>query len=434
MIVLKFLVFMWLTMVAVWAARQLFAGAKQTALFCLLGHWLFCAMPLALDVLWGVPTYTVGRNLERSANDPATDLIYLVYAATIPVILYLFASRSLFAGPAGGLDLRHAEIAPDAPRGSNLLLYFFLCLPILIAAGAPRPDLYLIYGFHARTDLELTPEIMNYNALVQLSSILAIIAAVILVRKNASTIRSLIYTLPWSAAALYLAGKRFILVFYLALLTKSLWDKGELKGARMPIYFGLVTMVMVGFSILYQTNVRGFELAGRESSKVYENVRIDYGRDHTIKLAIFSELRQEPILTHRGQSLVFYASMYVPRSWWAMKPQPYATYLTCYALGIKPKVIYWGLTTSIFDEAVANFSWAGLLIGPALLGLLCRITDRNTNSVLRILGMLTCLLLMAVQVAAIMPLFLLWLFGSFWDQHRAFFSLRPRLRRPESAE
>jgi hypothetical protein len=211
------------------------------------------------------------------------------------------------------------------------------------------------------------------------------------------------------------------------LLTKSLWDKGELKGARMPIYLGVVAALIASFSLLYQANVRGIELGGRDTGDAYENLRLDYGRDHTMRMAIFAELNHEPILERRGQSLQFYAGMYIPRSWWPDKPLPYATYMTCYALGIKPRIIFWGLTTTIFDEAVANFGWLGMLIGPALLGIFCRITDRDSSSVLRILGMLTCLLLMAVQVAAIMPLFLFWLLGSLWDQKRAFFSFRPRV-------
>ena len=47
----------------------------------------------------------------------------------------------------------------------------------------------------------------------------------------------------------------------------------------------------------------------------YANIRVDYGRDLVLKQALLSEVEasREPVLDYRGQSLVFYGTLFVPR-------------------------------------------------------------------------------------------------------------------------
>jgi hypothetical protein len=107
--------------------------------------------------------------------------------------------------------------------------------------------------------------------------------------------------------------------------------------------------------------------------------------------------------------VLFNFVFFVPRSMWANKPWPYAQYLTAAMLfRNSPEYIGWGMTTSWLEEAIANFSWAGVLIGPLLLSLVCRLSDQSSNRSTQAVGILVGVLLLAVQLSAFMLLALLW--------------------------
>ena len=241
--------------------------------------------------------------------------------------------------------------------------------------------------------------------------------------------RQFLITFPFVLIAVYLMGKRAIGALYLVLLSQRLWDLNLLQKARMPIY-GVIALVFFAlFATGYQTVVRNISSSTLSRDLYYENQRLDYGRDHTLRAAIFAELHQEPILSYRGQATIFDLTFAVPRSVWPEKPFPYGNYMTSYALGIPPQLNGWTFTTSIFDEAIANYGWLGMLTAPLFMGLLCRLADGNNTILFRSLGYIVCLMFMAVQLSAFMGLFLIWLGGSLWHQYRAVFSLRPgRLR------
>lgn len=428
MMLLQLVVFLWLTFTVTWTVRRFMGGSKRAVLFCLLAHYFFCGVPLAMDLLWGPPPYVVGPNLLRAANDPAAQAIYLLFIAAVPVLLVLTGiSRKPVAAHTIQQQLQNDPSA-DKP---TMISVAMLIAPLVLVILAPRPELYLMYAFVADERVRLTWDEQNYNAFLSLSAIMAVVASTGMLARFRSVAKPLIFTLPFIALAVWVVGKRYVLAFYFALLTQQLWEKGVLRGARLPLYLVLVAALFSIFTFSYQANIRGISNAATSREGLYDNVRMDYGRDHTIRTAIYAELRGDSIIGARGKSLAFYAGMYVPRSMWPDKPFTYASYFTCYALGIRPTLMPWGLTTSILDESIANFGWIGLLLGPLMLGCLCRIADSNRNSLFRTMGILVCMLFMAVQLPAFMPLFLLWVAGSAWERFRGFLSLRPRLVRHE---
>jgi hypothetical protein len=138
---------------------------------------------------------------------------------------------------------------------------------------------------------------------------------------------------------------------------------------------------------------------------------MDYGRDDVIKLTIFAELHPEiiRILEYRGQSFLFYSVFYVPRDFWPQKPYPYAVYSTsAIAMFDSPRQLGWGLTTSILEEAIANLSWAGMLAGPLVVSLVCRLGEACRNSMVSAFTALIACLFLSVHLNAFMVMFLLW--------------------------
>jgi hypothetical protein len=101
--------------------------------------------------------------------------------------------------------------------------------------------------------------------------------------------------------------------------------------------------------------------------------------------------------------------MYVPRALWPEKPYPYAVYFTSALFLIPPQSLGWGMTTSWLEEAIANFSWFGFLLGPLVPALICRIGDSRQNVIAGSLTILVSSLFLAVQLAAFAPLFILWI-------------------------
>jgi hypothetical protein len=176
----------------------------------------------------------------------------------------------------------------------------------------------------------------------------------------------------------------------------------------------MVAVLIVSiFSSSYQTGVRG---GTSDFEEVYEGFRVDYGRDSNIKMAIFAELypQELQILEYRGESLFFYLTMYIPRQSWPEKPMPYRHYVTSAAFMIPPKLWTWGLTTSFLEEAIANFSWFGMILGPSLISIICRVGDSRSNPLISPLTVLVAILFLAIDLSAFSPLFFIWLMMIFF--------------------
>jgi hypothetical protein len=75
---------------------------------------------------------------------------------------------------------------------------------------------------------------------------------------------------------------------------------------------------------------------------------------------------------------------------------------------VPPRSLGWGMTTSWLDEAIANFGWLGLLVGPLVLSAMCRFGDAFVWPPLNVLTILVVVLMLAVQLSAFLGLFALW--------------------------
>jgi len=138
--------------------------------------------------------------------------------------------------------------------------------------------------------------------------------------------------------------------------------------------------VLASFCLLYQLYLRPMD--STQAGYIYDSYRIDFGRDHGIKLALQKELEpsERPLLEFRGQSVLFALTFWCPRSWWPEKPYPYYVYFTGAVLDAPTRSVWlgWGVTNCWLDEAVANLGLWGMLLGILLPGLVCRYGGQNT--------------------------------------------------------
>jgi hypothetical protein len=283
---------------------------------------------------------------------------------------------------------------------------------------APDPWLYAKYGAVALA--ELTPEQAAFHQYLGGACLLSILAAAGWILGRPSLGPLAFYAVaPWVVLSLWVFGKRSIVAMTLLFGLYVLWRRGVLRRGALFVVGVAAILLMAWISTTYQSEVRGQH--SQEGALYYDGVRLDYGRDASIKLALHHELheRTRPVLEFRGQSLLFYATIAVPRELWPEKPWPYTVYLTAAALESRKKdYLGWALTTSWLDEAVANFSWAGLLLGPLLLAWVCRFGDGSGSALVETLTVVVGALMMSVQLAAFSVVAIAWLVGGLWARIR----------------
>jgi hypothetical protein len=406
--VLQVIVLVWLLGWAIRAVLRIAGGDTRTVLLVQLIFVLFCGGPILLDLTYGAPEYSYQWGFIVSQFDRTTNLVYLGYLAVIPIILELFGGRTA----AGGL---REPIVLDLVRWPRVAAWAaMLALPASLLL-APRPELFLQYA-SALQDPTAQGNALYY-IIVSLVAVLAIIAAVLVLAARSTWPIERVLAAPLLVLALWTHGKRSSVALAALLLLYLLWMRGTLRGTR---FIGVALAVGLGlgaFSYLYQTRVRevGAEeqdrTRSRQSSKFYVNLRIDFGRDAVIKQAIYGELHPERlrILDYRGESLVFYGLFFVPRRLWPNKPFPYAVYATAAMMHAPVRDYRWGITTSILDEAIANFGWLGLLLGPLVPARVCAIGDRRRSPFVGLLTVTNASLLLVLHAAAFIPLILLWI-------------------------
>jgi putative Ca2+/H+ antiporter (TMEM165/GDT1 family) len=394
----------WLTCALIIALRRIIAGDRSTILLVFLVFYAFFALPLLFDLVLGSSSYLGEPGFVYAERDDAVNVIYCLFIALVPLIWSWFL-RAHKSRPF------RSEEALRKLRRLRLPLVLLLFMPIALIWWAPDPALYLKYAFAVTENLgKNVTDISQFHSYVMASTVIVTIAAAALVGGDKRPWRCLMLVAPCVAAAVWLNGKRSVLAVAVIMMMTGLWLSGRLRGRKILIAAAVSVLLIASFSYWYQLTVRGIDPFIAANSDVYENFRIDYARDSRVKMAIFAELHPSTmsILEFRGQSLIFYATAYIPRTMWPGKPLTYACYFTSAMLGSSPQDSGWGMTTSIFDEAIANGSWLGLLAASLVIGILCRIGDSCSDVLVFLLTAIVASLLLTVELVAFAPLVLIW--------------------------
>lgn len=407
--ILKMVTFMWLAFWAVHAIIHIVRGNYQSILFVIIVHFFLTGLPLALDIFIGQPRYLRQPGFKLAAQDIWTNIIYCFYVGAVPLFWWLFGryKHALIIDRANPLQEHNLNLLRRWIWVFHLLLFAPL---IVLFLFAPDPSLYLDYAWFIGESYDA--DITSFHSIIALLCVLSIVSATIIISISTRiNLLTFIYLLPWIVIAIWLHGKRDIIVMTLALFILSIHYRGIIRKFDIVIVSSITIVILLIFSSFYQSTIRN--VLNNDFLQQYENFRIDYGRDDVIKMTIFAELYPErmKILEFRGQSLLFYLTMYIPRDAWPDKPFPYATYFTNAMLQIyPPRLLGWGMTTSWLEEAIANFSWAGFILGPLLPALICRIGDRRQNIFISCFTILISIRFLMVAFVAFAPLFWLWLF------------------------
>lgn len=420
--IVSVLTFLWMAFCAIRAFLGMAAGEKQSIFFPIIINFVFCGLPLLLDVAVGRPEYPDTMNgLNEPAKDHLTGFIYCLTVA-FATTCFWYIGRNRDTRNRRSIASQISILKSIQFSGKQKMLFFgafiILILPILAWITGPNPALYSTYGVGSggpelsASFLLARDEFEHYSNILSPLTQLSIVGAVVMVAMQPQyNFKIILLVFPFLVASSWLNGKRNIPVMVVFVFLYIFWEKGWIRGKHFILSCFALMLSFILFSHFYQMQVRGLEKA-TSAEKYYTSSRMDLGRDHTIKMAIYAELHPErPILEYRCQSCIFYPTILIPRSFWPDKPVNYALYMSKAAIERNSLFGFegWALTTSILDEAIANFSWLGILIGPLIVCLVCRIGDATNNSFISALTNLNATLFLAVDLSVFWPMFLLWL-------------------------
>jgi oligosaccharide repeat unit polymerase len=372
----------------------------------------------------GQPTYDIFPGLQVATKDETTFWIYCLYVAIAPVIWWytgkpkknrqsqrFFINSNLLTPSFLQLNVNY-RLGKYSKLFFTALCYLMLFLPLIIWCFSPNPSIYLNYGSVASGLLSKVEE--QYFGFIYRATYISALGGsgliILMKNKNPFSINKFYLWLIICiglATSIWLNGKRNIIPFVFLLIIMSLVVKSFLKGRSLLILTSIFLVAFAYFSYSYQT-----ELVRKiEAKQIYEISRLDFARDHLVKLAIYSELHPDnvKILDYRLQTIY---NAYIPRSLWADKPKKiynYNHYIAVASLKISLKDFKFGITGTWLSEALSNFGWMGMLIGLLVMSWFCRTGDATNNKFVVILTsfMATIMLLLSL---GFLPIF----FAVFW--------------------
>ena len=403
--ILESVTFVWLLAWAIQGTRRLLSRRRDSIWFLVITHFVFCGVPLLLDQVVGPPDFHLWPGFDIAAADPQTAVVYCLYVAACPLIWWLLGRTRVRTSPSQN-SLSTTFLQRLSWPGKTAL-HFLLLAPVAALYFAPDPTIYAQYAAVMRAPF--TPDELSYHQILTTAILIGTMAQAVLLLSQRNLRATCCYVLPLAFCGVWLDGKRAVVLIVCVTLTIALWSRGVLRGRTLIAFAAAVSIAFCAFSAVYQLQIRGFDSVPTESR--YDNFRLDYGRDHIIRASLFAELHPEDarILEYRMQSVLFDATMLVPRSIWPDKPWPYAVYATAAAFRIPPQYLGWGVTTTWLAEAISNFSWLGLLIGPLIPAWACRIGDATGDSMAKLLTILVGSLFLTVQLPAFVLLAAAWL-------------------------
>ncbi|MDV8001439.1 hypothetical protein [Rhodococcus sp. IEGM 1408] len=349
-------------------------------------------MPRIFDRARGVSDFSVFPGFHWAQNVPEASQVYSAFLVGTFLIFAVFGRL----GPAPTIR--------DAGGLSVPLQYFCMLLsisPLITVMFAPEPFAYLKYASVAIGTS--SREILAYHEIVSAFALLAILCSSALIA-GGDNVRAWVrlFGIVALLGSVWVTGKRAAVAIAIVALLIVAVQRSRVPRRNLVLGGCLATFFLGAYSVFYQATFR----AESELANGVLGYRIDYTRDSPLLMAISSELRPGilTILEFRGQSYLYNVLSLVPRDFLSNKPYPYSYYFTSALFELPPQDLGWGMTTSIFDEAVANLGLSGLLLAPLAVGLLAILTDRVTSSFTRALCILIICGLCAIQVSVLLPL------------------------------
>jgi len=372
-------------------------GIKPFSL-CNIVFFIIFVVPILLDMSNGIPQYSLFPIFYEVSSNSGTNILYSFFLVFGSWYFWIFRGKET-------IDLGRIALG----KNFDILLIITTILPNLyFLLFFENKQKYYDYGGAAIRDFNEL-EAFHHMIISSLTILSVIICGYLISKYFKKSIVMIVFLLVITFLDFWLNGKRAIVIFFIA--SYSLFIFLKYKSLKSILSILCLCFCFGIYTNWYQSNVREFDATASFNEK-YENLRVDYFRDQRVKMAIYAEIYPErvKILAYRGQSFLMLMTFYIPRDMWPEKPLTYAQYFTSAMYNMEPASLGWGMTTTFFDESIANLSWFGLIFPFIFFSLFINEVKKTGSNFFIIYSTILILIMMTVQILAFIILFLFWFF------------------------
>lgn len=361
---------------------------KESSIYIIYFFFFFIyIIPLILDYVIGLPkylfywdatnsTYDKYEGFIKSYKDVPTRIIYDVFIILFQIILLRFRPKLKTHG--------HIDVGCNTliiRKNILLLLVLLSFIPIIFSVAVGYYYIPILYGWRENPFLSFIQE-SNYYSTIERLTYIGITASLLCLMAPKQNLFFKILMLIICYMNISIESKRSIIFFAMAVffLLKYSGYGGKIKTVKLAIIAIIGVGVMIAYSIYIKTHIRGYT----EYDQLYTNIRIDLFRDDTMRLVIYSIIsNMKSVIDYPFQSylteIIFIFPLDILNGLFRLEvPQVgFNTYLTSALIGAPLSAGERWMTTSMIDEAIANFFLIGCIIVPIILGKISHFVDRS---------------------------------------------------------
>lgn len=346
--------------------------------FCIIIFYVFNCLPILLDYMIGMPVYNSWfYNLERAMENRDVGIIYDIYMIIVAIVFLLYqVVSSSKSKKIENMSNVNNKVILD--KKCKYLLIFLSVLPHLyIILTGNLKNFFTYESLSARNLGEMSINLINIFNQISIVSFFYLYFYVSNFKNSKIVLVLYIFSICW------IDGKRYIvltiLLMYVFLYMKSYKIKYNYK--KFLKYIVVIFCIFAIFYSIYAKNkMENVYKVSNDKISFYTDFRINFGRDDVVKFVIMREfIENNPILEYRGESVLSSIGMLVPRAIWNNKPYPHYRYLSAAIYNTNISNIPSGMTPSVFEMGIANFSYLGILITPIIMIALCFFGDRRKS-------------------------------------------------------
>ena len=324
----------------------------------------------------------------ESYKDETTRIIYDLFVIVIQFLLIPNRAKLI-------QKVENKEENNTVSSRLFLILFFFSILPIVFSLVVGYYYIPFIYGWRENPILSMLQNDNYYSTIEKLTYIGIASSLICLLSPNKNFLFKLLM-LCICYMNVSIESKRSIVFFTMAifLLLKYKGFGKKINIIQLTFITVLCVVGIVIYSLYIKTNIRGYS----DADQLYTNIRIDLFRDDTARLVIYSLFsNMKSVIEWPFQSYITEIMYLFPLDIingilrLEVTSIGFNTYLTSTLVGASLSEGLRWMTTSMIDEALANFSIVSFILIPLFLKR-CSIYIDNSKPFVQVLLMSSLLL------------------------------------------
>ena len=356
--------------------------------------WLIFVVPVILDYTMGYPVYGYyGRRMWgfiQSCNDTRTRILYDAFIIFVQIMIQFHKPHIRIKRKKTFITNDISDVYNNQDINNLILSKKMERLLIIVAIIGPilcilirSPQVIFQFGWREAGKYKEVTE-RGFFSIIEEWSYVGVLASLILLMfdrriKSAST-----QIVRWFAAVLLyfnlsIESKRSIIMFLLIMVSYIFLLKNQKKNVlSILIALGIFSAIALGASMYIKIVSRGY--VGFEA--LYTTTRVDIFRDDTVKLVLYSLFNKGTVrvLSYPFESYVMqigyllFLSLLSAVGIFNIPRRGYDYFITAAVMGGGTMTDKW-MTSSMYDEAIANFGLLGIVIVGVLLSYYLRYID-----------------------------------------------------------